>query len=308
MSKFLVGILLTLILAPPSYGQSSLETPGPGSFQSGLGYVVGWKCTAGNLTFTIDNGPPGLLIYGASRGDTQGVCGDSNNGFITQFNWNLVGNGQHTIRVFDNGVQFSQATFTVTTLGAEFLTGQSATCNTSLAGQNVTLTWQQNQQNFAITGASGGGPFSGTYHISATKTSDTCGISLTGLVDTLTVSQDGSNLTGTIQSAPNIQYSGTVDASGNFTLTQTNPEQTTSGTCTFQVGSSFSGNFNSGSVTSLLSRRQVSGSCPLTVNCDISLSGTLTKTSAVQSEASEYMPFGEGEGSSVDELIDSLSD
>lgn len=45
----------------------------------------------------------------------------------------------------------------MTTLGAEFLTGQSATCNTSIAGQNVTLAWQQSQQNFVITGASGGG-------------------------------------------------------------------------------------------------------------------------------------------------------
>lgn len=149
--------LSLLILPLHAWGQASLESPAAGSFVSGLGDIHGWKCTAGNLTFTIDNGPPGLLIYGASRADTQGVCGKINNGFITQFNWNLAGNGPHTIRVYDNGVLFAQAGFSVTTLGTEYLTGQSATCNTSIAGQNVTLSWQQNQQNFVITGASGGG-------------------------------------------------------------------------------------------------------------------------------------------------------
>ena len=154
-----IGLFISCVLFSPSvlFAQANLDTPLPGSFVSGIGYVRGWKCTAGNLTFTIDNGPPASLSYGSSRADTQGVCGDANNGFITQLNWNLVGTGQHTIRVFDNGVQFTQATFTVTTLGVEFLTGQSATCNTSIAGQNVTLAWQQDQQNFVITAAGGGG-------------------------------------------------------------------------------------------------------------------------------------------------------
>src|SRR5712692_6536550 len=103
MKTLIVGLIVSIgcLLPALAWSQSSLESPI--GFVSGLGDVHGWICSAGNLTFTIDNGPPGALIYGASRGDTQGVCGDSNNGFITQFNWNLVGSGQHTIRVFNNG-------------------------------------------------------------------------------------------------------------------------------------------------------------------------------------------------------------
>jgi hypothetical protein len=138
------------------WAQASLDTPTPGSFQSGIGYVRGWKCTAGALTFTIDNGPPASLSYGSSRTDTAGVCkNDGNNGFIAQWNWNISGDGQHTIRVFDNGNQFAEATFTVTTLGVEFAT--------SLAGPAIApqfpnpnfdtiLAWQENQQNFVLVG------------------------------------------------------------------------------------------------------------------------------------------------------------
>jgi hypothetical protein len=157
------------IWCPAITHAQSLDTPLNGSFVSGIGYVRGWKCTGGNLTYTIDNGPSASLSYGGERGDTQGVCGDANNGFITQQNWNLLSTGQHTIRIFDDGQQFAQSTFTVTTLGSEFLTGQSATCNTSIAGKEVTLTWQEDQQNFVITGASGGGSYptvGGTYAVS----------------------------------------------------------------------------------------------------------------------------------------------
>ena len=124
---------------------------------SGLGYVGGWKCTAGTLTFTIDNGPSVPLSYGSSRADTQSVCGKVNTGSIAQINWNLAGNGSHTIRLYDNGVQFAQATFTVTTLGTEFLTGQSGSTTLNFAGKSVTLTWQENQQNFVITSAASAG-------------------------------------------------------------------------------------------------------------------------------------------------------
>ncbi len=152
-------LFCTFVLLSPSllYAQSSLDTPLPGDFLSGIGYARGWKCTAGALTFTVDNGPAAPLSYGSSRADTQGICGHSNTGFIAQENWNLVGTGQHTIRVFDNGVQFAEATFTVTTLGGQFLVGLAGATSLNFAGQNVTLTWQEDQQNFVITSAGGGG-------------------------------------------------------------------------------------------------------------------------------------------------------
>src|SRR5262245_55484367 len=132
-------------LLPALIHAQSLDTPLPGSFVSGVGYVRGWKCSGSNFTYTIDNGPPVPLSYGGERGDTLGPCGDSNNGFITQQNWGLLPTGQHTIRVYDNGVLFAQATFTVTNLGGEYLTGLSGSCSTTFNGQNVTLTWQESQ-------------------------------------------------------------------------------------------------------------------------------------------------------------------
>src|SRR5713226_4349061 len=121
LSSMLVG--LSLLCPGFAWAQANLENPANGSFQSSIGLVSGWKCTAGNLTFTIDNGPPAQLVYGSSRLDTQSVCGHSNTGFAYLINWNLAGDGQHTIQVFDNGVQFASATFTVKTLGHEFLSG-----------------------------------------------------------------------------------------------------------------------------------------------------------------------------------------
>src|SRR5581483_2133378 len=92
---------------------------------SGLSVASGWKCTAGTITVQFDSFPPLVAGYGITRTDTQKDCGDSNNGFGLLFNFNLLGDGVHTMKVFDNGVQFGASTFTVTTLGEPFRTGLS---------------------------------------------------------------------------------------------------------------------------------------------------------------------------------------
>jgi hypothetical protein len=61
--------------------------------------------------------------YGTERRDTTSVCGDSKNGFVLPYNWNLLGAGTHTVRAIADGVEFDSATFTVTTQGTEFLRG-----------------------------------------------------------------------------------------------------------------------------------------------------------------------------------------
>lgn len=69
----------------------------------------------------------------------------------------MAGSGQHTIRVFDDGVLFAIATFTVVTLGAEYLTGLSGSTTLSFNGQTLTLGWSEPKQNLVITQASEGG-------------------------------------------------------------------------------------------------------------------------------------------------------
>lgn len=148
------------LLALPSFlwAQTfNLEAPINGGKESGLGDVHGWKCTGTNLTYTINNSAHIALAYGILRNDTIGQCGDANNGFISQQNWNFLPPGQYTLRVFDNGVQFAQATFSVANLGTEFLSGASGTYQLNFAGQTVTIQWQENKQNFTITSATGGG-------------------------------------------------------------------------------------------------------------------------------------------------------
>lgn len=158
---FAVLLITSALCSPPLlWAQSNLERPVNGGSESGLGDVHGWKCTGINLTYTIDTSAHFPLAYGIARNDTIGQCGDSNNGFVVQQNWNLIGTGTHTIRVFDNGVQFAQATFVVITLGAEFLegaNGQYVLPNFPFSGVDVTIRWQESSQNFVIYGVQPGG-------------------------------------------------------------------------------------------------------------------------------------------------------
>jgi hypothetical protein len=80
-----------------------LENPQAGSSVSGISRVSGWKCTAGTLTVQFDANPPVLAAYGTSRKDTHSTCGQSHTGVGLPWNYNLLGDGQHTVTVFDNG-------------------------------------------------------------------------------------------------------------------------------------------------------------------------------------------------------------
>ncbi len=138
--------------------QAILGNPAPGSFQSGVSVLSGWVCeaemvelvfeTATGTTFTEEAG------YGTERLDTEEVCGDTDNGFGLLFNWNRLGDGQHTVRALADGEEFGHSTFTVTTLGEEFRRGLRKTYEIEdfpAAGQTTTVEWQQGQQNFVIT-------------------------------------------------------------------------------------------------------------------------------------------------------------
>ena len=130
-----------------------VESPMPNSFQSGLGVISGWVCAADTVEIEI-NGTTHVAAYGTDRADTEEMCGDRENGFGLLFNWNLLGNGEHTVVALADGVELGRATVQVTTLGQEFVHGAAGMCAVEdfpMMGEHVTLTWQEPSQSFVIT-------------------------------------------------------------------------------------------------------------------------------------------------------------
>ena len=129
-----------------------LENPSLGSSQSGIGIISGWACEAREIVIELA-GTPVPAAYGTPRGDTQSVCGNSNNGFVLLMNWNNLGPGEHAIRALADGVEFARTTVRVTTLGEEFLRGVSGTFplpDFPHPGDQATLRWEESLQNFVI--------------------------------------------------------------------------------------------------------------------------------------------------------------
>ncbi len=132
--------------------EAVLENPSLGSPQSGIGIISGWACEAQEVVIELA-GTPVPAAYGTPRGDTQGVCGDSNNGFVLLVNWNNLGPGEHPVRALADGMEFARTTVRVTTLGAEFLRGVSGTFplpDFPHPGDITTLRWEEALQNFVI--------------------------------------------------------------------------------------------------------------------------------------------------------------
>ena len=81
-----------------------LENPGADSFQSGVGVLSGWVCDAEEVTISIGDLPVQVAAYGTERVDTASVCGDTDNGFGLLFNWNLLGDGEHVVVAYVDGL------------------------------------------------------------------------------------------------------------------------------------------------------------------------------------------------------------
>ena len=157
-----------LELTPPRKGYHNvaglrgyLENPAQGSNQSGISAITGWVCDAEEIIIKL-NGTPLKAGYGTIRTDTAGVCGDTDNGFSLLWNWNLLGDGFHSVEAFADGRKFASTQVRVTTLGEEFFTGSNA--STYLLGPHpsvggvfangdraIALQWVESLQNFVIT-------------------------------------------------------------------------------------------------------------------------------------------------------------
>ena len=143
---------------PRASAVAALESPQQGSFESGIGLIRGWVCQANSVEIQIDAAARRQVAYGTARGDTLAACGDTDNGFGFTFNWNLLGNGSHTLRAFADGIEFAHVSFTVTTLGVEYLQGASGEyllSNFPQTGDSVTVRWAEAHQNFVIVSSNG---------------------------------------------------------------------------------------------------------------------------------------------------------
>ena len=136
----------------------TIEIPGEGSTMSGVGVVSGWSCLGGELAAEFRNAAGEVigtapLANGSERGDTESVCGDSNNGFSATMNWNLLPAGAASIHLIQNGEELASHDFSVLALGVEFLPGMWMTSvpDFPAAGQSATVEWEESQQRFVVT-------------------------------------------------------------------------------------------------------------------------------------------------------------
>ena len=149
-SALLIAGIGVAAQAPAATGM--LENPAPGAAVSGIGVISGWTCDASRVEIEIDGGSRGSVPYGVDRADTAGACGGKrNNGFGFLTNWSIFPPGTHTLRVLADGVEFARSTFNVTSLGAEFLRGKSASVTVNdfpAIGKSTVLQWQEPMQSF----------------------------------------------------------------------------------------------------------------------------------------------------------------
>ena len=140
--------------------QGYLENPSLGSHQSGISAISGWVCDAEKVEIEFgrfnDWGKRLITGYGTTRVDTRGVCGDDDNGFSFLFNWNLLGDGVHTVRAYADNVLFAETQVKVTVPVGEFLRGHSSkVCDDTYLqkGNDIydfCLEWWETQQNFVL--------------------------------------------------------------------------------------------------------------------------------------------------------------
>lgn len=151
MHKQIIGGLAALVMtaALVQFAQAHhgyLDSPAPDAFVSGIGFIAGWRCDAGTITVSVNDGPLQRAATGQPRSDTREACGTDNNGFILQVNWNHLGDGRHTLKVYDDGVEFLHSSFTVMTPGVEFIWRDQGGCSVPdfpAPGETGHFSWSQ---------------------------------------------------------------------------------------------------------------------------------------------------------------------
>lgn len=154
-----IGFLLSLLflLLPHAHaGVGVLGTPVQGSTVSGVGVISGYHCTSKNIEIFIDGVSIGPAGAGTRLLGTQGVCGRTDTGYSLLYAFNNLSNGQHTISVTADGVEFdSHSVTTVQSGGVPWLSDVSRTLslpNFPQSGKTTSIQWVQSYQNFLVTG------------------------------------------------------------------------------------------------------------------------------------------------------------
>ena len=192
MARIIISLFFFFSTTALGQTKGNLENPAQDSYMSGIYLFSGWACDAELIEIVIDGGSGVKAAYGTSRGDTESVCGDSDNGFGLLWNFELYEPGTHEAVAFADGVEIGRKTFTTTRINSgEFL--RDAAGNTSLngfpeAGREVSLKWDQSAQNFLIAaerealdpfqieGPWHSATFGVTMHLSTIRTGDTINI------------------------------------------------------------------------------------------------------------------------------------
>ncbi len=146
--------LILMLSTSLTQAKGALENPKPDDPVSGIGTIYGWNCDAQTIEIQIDNGNRFAIPYGSARGDTQKPCGDKDNGFVTQYNFGLLSNGEHRIRLYVDGTKEQDRNFRVTRLAEPYmrgLEGSSVVTEFPDKDHDITLTWSESTQNFQIT-------------------------------------------------------------------------------------------------------------------------------------------------------------
>ena len=154
MGRHVLGILCVVFAAVPGWA-AVLEVPTPHTTLSGIGVISGWKCHAGELTARFNDGEAIPLLYGVERQDVLDAraCDHATVGFISTMNWGELGDGQHTVEVYDNGVRFFQSTFNVVRLGEAFVEGASGEClieDFPVPDADARFSWSQSTQHLEL--------------------------------------------------------------------------------------------------------------------------------------------------------------
>lgn len=288
MKRYWYGLSVLLFLFPAPLLASVLDSPAVGAIRSGADSIFGWKCTAGTITVRFDAGDPIPALYGGTRVDTFGECGDDNNGYVLLWNWSLLTPGAHLIEVFDDGVLFASATFTVISTGVEFLSSV-ASCtipNFPEEGDVSTVTWADASQNFQLSEALLAGPqgaplMAGRWLVTEDFTGEDCnwddGPSTTLGEDTLVLSQDGSAISGNIldeEGQPAQGLSGYITPDEDFQIVSDPAIGSFDENCLLRRTLVFNGNLHSGEVSAML-EFDLSGSCGTMNDCAWSFIGTI---------------------------------